>query len=122
MGFREEDSRYRFLRHKWFQAVNKAFHPGKGILVTEVKSLMLASYRLQKYIRKYLSDTKTTTERVSAIIPLLPKALRITKELLEKTTTSHKDGYVGLFYEADTLEILSRSAYRWLKENDKLNV
>lgn len=110
--FRDEDDKYKTLKTDWYLAVSKAHHPGKGILISEVDTLMLASYRLQRYIRRHLNaNTSTPVPRV----PPLPEALRKAREVM-----GEKNRLTGLYLEADALEALSRSAYRWLKENNKL--
>ena len=66
-------------------------------------------------IRLYLSGKSVSTEP-TLNIPLLPDALKKARALIER-----KNGVVSLFIEADSLEALSRAAYRWLKDNDMLS-
>lgn len=117
MSFREDDNRYRELRAEWCRIVSKAHHPGKGIVIAEVDSLMLISYRMVRHIRKHLNgqnvETLSPNQRIE--VPLLPQALKKAREIIE-----NKSGVVALYLEAEKLEALSRSAYRWLKENEKL--
>ncbi len=114
MSFRDENENYRALRAEWCSMVNKAHHPGHGILVTEVETLMLVSYRLMRCIRNYLYG-KSIGPESPPDVPPLPDALRNARSLIER-----KNGVVSLFLEANSLEALSRSAYRWLKANDRL--
>lgn len=114
MTFREEDKKYLRLREEWLVGVNKAHHPGHGIRIDEVDNLMLISYKLQRCIRNYLVKTKIDAPS-EVKVPLLPEALKTARKAV-----SPAFGVVSLFYEAESLEALSRSAYRWLKANDKL--
>lgn len=116
MSIRENDQTYKALRADWRLSINKAHNPGRGILVSEVKPLMLASYRLMKCIRKLLNSNNIEMTSSSVEVPYLPKALTDARDAVEQ-----KRGVTGLYIEANKLEALSRAAYRWLKSNKKLN-
>lgn len=118
MSFRDEDIKYKALKDSWLKGINKAHHPGKGIVIAEVDNLMLASYRLMQCLRSYLS--KKNVDVIGKMdtrikVPQLPEALRNAREAVGQT-----NGIVALYFEAEKLEALSRSAYRWLKDNHKL--
>ncbi len=116
MSFREENAVYKALRSDWLEIVNKAHEPGKGIRTADVEVLMLSSYRMMKFIRNYLHGNNVTQTGSSVAVPPLPEALRSARIIVEG-----KDGLSGLYFEAEKLEAVSRAAYRWLKENNRLS-
>lgn len=113
--WREEDNKYKSLKKAWFEAVRNSYVKGSGIRVDELDNLMLASYRLMKYIKAYLKTQEVDTSYTYIKTPLLPEALKKAMD-----TVSQKHGVTSLFAEAEALESVSRSAYRWLKDNNKL--
>jgi len=112
--FRLEDEKYKTLRSAFRAAIHKGYHPGKGIVIDEVDNLMLSSYRLMRHIKFHLNRANINTDNILKI-PLLPDALKAAKSV-----TDPGNGITSLFFEAEKLEALSRSAYRWLKDNKKL--
>ena len=113
--FRDTDEMYKQLRADFMLSFNIAYSPGNGIVVSELDRLMMASYRLQRYIREHLKSQKVEVTLSTAQAPLLFDACKAVLGIMGK-----KNGVVGLYNEAEKVEALSRSAYRWLKENDKL--
>ena len=114
--FRDTDETYKMLRADFMLSFNATYQPGTGINVLELDRLMMASYRLKRHIREHLKSQQvdvSSTESKEA--PLLFDACKAVLNIMGK-----KNGVIGLFNEAEKVEALSRSAYRWLKENDKL--
>lgn len=115
MSFRQTDARYKQLVLDWWQVLDLSFLEGEGIRAAQVDNLMLTTYRLYRHINNYLRcGLGNTTTRVLTV-PKLPEAFKHARKLM-----SNKDGLGALFNEADALEALSRSAYQWLKENNRL--
>lgn len=114
MSFREENSNYLRLRKIWWDVVAVAHEPNKGTRIDQLDNLMLASYRLHKCIHNYLRHGEPRIDS-QIRVPLLPDALKHAKVIVGQT-----DGLPSMFSEADALEALSRSCFRWLKDNEKL--
>jgi len=115
MSFRDENPKYRELREKFKTVFYRAVIPGKGTRIDEVDNLMLASYSLMRCIREYLRGEKVTAPSTIRV-PLLPEAAKDMRYILELKPST----VLSLYHEAEKLEALSRAAYRWLKDNDKL--
>jgi hypothetical protein len=114
MSFRD-NYRYKQLRKEWWDVVVRAHEDGQGTRIKELDGLMLASFRLHRCIKYYLRngavDVRSTLEK----IPLLPGALKQARKVVGQVNGLH-----SLMSEADALEGLSRSCYKWLKDNKKL--
>jgi len=115
MSFRDEDPKYKEYKADWALTMNRAYHPGKGTLVSELDNLMLASYRLMRYIKHYLRGKSIDVSSPYIDVPLLPKALKEARKLVEQ-----QNGIISLFKEAEILEAVSKASYRWLSENKQL--
>lgn len=114
MSFREENPQYRQLRKNWWEAIDLAHVVGKGTRIDQLDNLMLASYRLHRCIINYLRHGAVQTAS-EVRVPLLPQALKYARKIV-----GQEDGLASLFCEADALEALSRSCFRWLKDNGKI--
>ena len=77
---------------------------------------MLASYRLQRHIRRHLTTASVEASRNYYVknIPLLPQAFREAREIIGET------GPISLFLEMEKIESVSRACFRWLRDNKQL--
>lgn len=120
MSFRDENPDYKRLKSEWEAIVLVAHEKGKGTRIDKLDSLMLSSYRFCRCIRSYLREGAVDVDAESVVkVPWLPEAIENAKNTIIKRK-GDRGGRPSLFNEADCLEALSRAAYRWLKDNDKL--